>query len=1139
MAPFPDQDLDQRDGQRLSVAVLGPVLVSGRGEGLVEPPGALGKSLIVALALARGFTLSVGGLVDDLWGENPPRNEKAALQTLVSRVRAVSAGDLLVSTPNGYGLNAAPEQIDLTLASAYRDRVRAAHRHGDYPAVERAADDGLALWRGEVAAELGNAELAARFAAVASAVRGELLRLRATALIDGGDPTGATDDLEVLVAGSPYDDELQLLRMRALAASGRHNDAIRAFADFRERVRENLGTDPTPELVEFNAHLLRGEPDITLSPEHVRIGLRVAPNELVGREADVESVCRLLDETRLVTILGAGGLGKTRLAQEVARRAASGAASVIVVELASVRTGDDVPLALASTLGIGEASGTRLRLTDPSMRLDVRSRILAALTERPTLLVIDNCEHIADAAAAWIADVLESTTAVRVLTTSRAPLMIAAEHVYPLDALSSTIDAGGLPPAVVLFMDRARAARPSAALPLDTIARLCERLDGLPLAIELAAARIRSMSVEEIERRLGNRFALLTGGDRTAPERHRTLLAVIDWSWNLLSDSQQRMLRRLSRLPDGFGAEAARIVAAAAAPADAAPANVAPADAAPANGDDAVDDLESLVNQSLVSVNESSRTGSVRYRMLETVREFGEMALVGAGEDTQVTEAMYRWASAFAVESWHTTYGAEQIATFARVNEEQDNLVSILRTAVDERCGDVIVLVFITLAFHWSIRGAHSEVMSFCASVAEAISDYHPDAEHTEAAIGTWGVIAGTSMFASSRQGLRALVRLRRLARDHRFENAQLAMLTRLLLSINDLDTAQHVLAESRASDDPLVAGFAHVMSAQFNENDGLVERAARYALTAYENATRSGDSWLTGMAAQTLAQLYSQRARPVEALQWARKAEPPLRALEAEDDLRQLGWLIALNEISLGNSDVAQPTLERLAAVDAESAGFDFADLRSIGFSGLAEIAAAVGDIDGARRLYARARDVYREIKQRGAPWSLTVASAYLAVSLRAGATNDEVTREEAHRLRTQILVAHRIRPTFSDRPVLGSAVLGIALWLLAPDRTDTTDSGRAAGSELLVLSHALHGREDLPSLNWQRARDDVAAAYPEVDTDALLAQADALSMAERTARAIALLRDSRVRATFAAPGPVRSSHPTSLNFSRRPGDR
>jgi tetratricopeptide (TPR) repeat protein len=343
-------------------------------------------------------------------------------------------------------------------------------------------------------------------------------------------------------------------------------------------------------------------------------------------------------------------------------------------------------------------------------------------------------------------------------------------------------------------------------------------------------------------------------------------------------------------------------------------------------------------------------------------------------------------------------------------------------------------------------------------------------------------------------------------------------MLVRLLLSIRSLEEVQRALAEHRGSDEPLVAGFANVGSAQFSENAGDIEAAARYGLAAYESAKRSGDSWLTGTAAQSLAQFYSQRARPVEALDWADRAVPALRALEAEDDLRQLDWLVALNQVASGRINEARGTLERLAEADPESAGFDFADLRSIGLGGLAEIAASEGKPREARRLFARARDVYQESRRRGAPWSLTVTSGYIVTSVRAGEANDPETIASLRKLRTQIFVGRRIRPQFSDRPVLGSAVLGVAVWLLAPGRTGATEAEHAAGFELLILAHALAGREDLPTLNWAVARAEVELAYPGTDLDTLADAVHTLTMDEREARAFTVLRNSAIRDALTA---------------------
>lgn len=338
---------------------------------------------------------------------------------------------------------------------------------------------------------------------------------------------------------------------------------------------------------------------------------------------------------------------------------------------------------------------------------------------------------------------------------------------YHLDSLSSVDGENGLGPAIALFLERARAARPDAVLPVDTISRLCSRLDGLPLAIELAAARMRSMPVDEIERRLNNRFALLTGGERTAPERHRTLMAVIDWSWNLLGDAERVLLRRVSRFPDGFTAQAAQIVGAS------------------DHGGDVANALDGLVNQSLVSVSEDPATGLMRYRMLETVREFGEMALMDAGEDRRALTAMAAWAHAFADEMMGRLDDTDQVRTFHIIASEQDNLVTVLRSAIDAENPDVVVTVFATLAYYWSMRGGHSDVAAFGPSVLRATRGYTPNDAHRDAAIATYTIVS-VSIMGDTRAGLLALGRLRTLKRCGPSSNARIDAMSNLLLAMVD-----------------------------------------------------------------------------------------------------------------------------------------------------------------------------------------------------------------------------------------------------------------------------------------------------------------------------------------------------------------
>ncbi len=1088
--------------------MLGPVLVEDRAGALTEPAGALGKSLIVALVLARGVA-TVPSLVEDLWDDAPPRQERAALQTLVSRVRTTSADGLLESTPSGYTLAVPPEQTDLGLARRALERAAAALRSGDAVAAETEASAGLALWRGEPGAELGGTPLADALNRTAAALYDDLLLARARARRAGGHPADALSDLQPLLERRPLDETVRREQLRSLADAGRRSDALLAFAEFKEALLDRLGTRPGPELVALNAELLASdEQERPSAPRRVRVGLRSAPNALVGREYDLQAVEDLVATSRLTTILGAGGLGKTRLAQEVGNRALHTPA-VIVVELASVRSGEDVELAFASTLGIREARAARP--TDPGAQLDLRSRILGLLSERETLLIVDNCEHIVDAAAAFVQDILDSTTNVRVLATSRAPLAIGAERVYPLDSLKSTDgEAGRLSdaqygPAVALFVERARAARPGAVLPLEVVARLCDRLDGVPLAIELAAARTRSLSVDEIERRLGNRFVLLTGGERTAPERHRTLLAVIEWSWNLLGTSEQALLRRLSHFPDGFSADAAEAVAGSGAPS-------------------VLDDLDALVAQSLVAVTEDRTTGLLRYRMLETVREFGDRELVAAGEQDDVVAGMDAWAVSFSRDALTTMHGREQVPTFQRVTAEQDNLVAVLRSALDDGRTDTAAVVFAALSYYWSLRSAHSEVLGFGAPMMEALKGWEPTGELREAVAACYTVIGGTFLFVDLRTSARAISRLRRMRRTEPFADPRLDALAALVLHAGRAEEGFALLGEYAASSDPERAAMGNLLTAQMRENAGDLDAALAAGTKAWTNAQAAGDAWSLASSAQSLAQSHSQLAHPDEALEWAQRAYDQMALLQADGDLRQLDWLIAINAISSGDTARGRRLRERYLSVEVDRTGFDYADYYAIGYAGMAEIALAEGDHAEAVRLYGQALAAFQDAPiSRGAalnPWLTMLGAAALVARLRVHAESPEIvdwaeTDAAAAALRMRTLVNARINPPYVDRPVIGSGLVGYAAWMLDP-RTAAErhrDGWVASGLSLFALAGRANARQDVASLHRDALAARIAEAWGRDRLDAALAEVATLAPEDAVTRGLALLSDVRGR--------------------------
>lgn len=594
----------------LEFRLLGPLEAIADGRPLrLGPPQQ--RALLAALVLQAGSVVSVDSLIDAVWGDRPPESAANIVQSYVARLRRLlepqrARGEparLLLTRPPGYVLALQPDQTD---AGRFCRLVEAARRaRPSDPATAAAAlRDALALWRGDVLADL-------RDVAAATAAHVRLTELRRTALYERIDADLAlgrdaelVPELEALVADDPLRERTRGQLMVALYRSGRQADALAAYEAARRMLADELGLDPGPELRALEAAILRQDlPPPARPPDRSVSGTLPAQlTSFVGREDDLAGVSALLRERRLVTLTGAGGSGKTRLAVEVAGGRLTGES--YLVDLVPVTEPRSLSSTVAMALGVREEPGR-----------PVADTLTDYLRSEHVLIVLDNCEHLVEACAAFVGALLRACPAVHILATSRQALGMVGEVIWPVPGLAESA-------AVRLFAERAAAPLRLSAETVPVVERICRRLDGMPLAIELAAARTRMLSVSEIAVRLDDRFGLPGPASRGGPARHRTLSAVIDWSYNLLTEPERELFDRLSVFAGGFGIAAAEAIA--------------------GPGDDVIELLGQLVDKSLL-LRAGGVGGLSRYRLLDTLRQYGRdrLARRGAAQEVWRRHAAY------------------------------------------------------------------------------------------------------------------------------------------------------------------------------------------------------------------------------------------------------------------------------------------------------------------------------------------------------------------------------------------------------------------------------------------------------------------------------------------------------------------
>ncbi|MFI6406742.1 AfsR/SARP family transcriptional regulator [Streptomyces sp. NPDC050548] len=678
-----------------------PELVNGNGA--IALPGAVSRAIVGRLLLAHGAVVRRDTLIEELWEERGAKDPVNALQVQMAKLRsALTAGGedtRLLFGHGGYRIVLRPDdEID---ATAFETAVRAGRGHLAAEEWEKAEGElraALAMWRGRALDGLEGR--------VFEAERTRLEELRLGALEDVataglalGRARELVPELTALVSLAPLRERSRARLMLALHRCGRTAEALEIYETGRLLLRSELGAVPSSELASLHTAMIRQDPALQgpaaasgcpSALSSIRTDVRPAVGEggpirplgpFVGRHKELGALREFVDRERLVTVLGPGGVGKTRLALEVCALLQPSRGNVWWVDLAPADDANALAV-VAAALGLSDAS---VRPDQPPH--DHVHRITSFLTVRQAVLVLDNCEHLLDAVAPLVATLLSRCPALTVLATSRAPLEVPAEVLYPLAPMAEE-------EAADLFGARAAMIDPSFApdeAALRDIRSLCRRLDGLPLAVELAAAHVRLLSVRQIEARLDNRFALLTKGDRTAPARHRTLRAVLDWSYALLDTSEQRLFTELALYVGGCSLDMVESAAA----------------LHGADGAQLLHVLARLVDKSLV-VPFSTPDGT-RLRMLETVREYALARLHEEGRAPDAEERLMAWAAHFVRDGSAGLSSPAQKEWARRLTEESANIraASDLMTARSREAE--ALLLEARLGYFWFIGGREEE----------------------------------------------------------------------------------------------------------------------------------------------------------------------------------------------------------------------------------------------------------------------------------------------------------------------------------------------------------------------------------------------------------------------------------------------
>ncbi|MGW0809780.1 AfsR/SARP family transcriptional regulator [Nonomuraea sp. NPDC002799] len=938
--------------------ILGPTTVLGEDGRPIPLGGPRVRALLTLLALHAGRIVGAEQLVAGMYGARPPEGVANALQSQVSRLRRSLGKDLVEFHPAGYRLVAEPQEVDARRFELLAQAGRRALASGDPGQAATLLREGLDLWRGAPLADAPHAEAAA---AALEELRLSATEERVQADLDLGRHRELVGELRQLATAHPLRERLRAQLMRALYGSGRQAEALSVYDEARKLLDDELGVEPGAELAAAHLAVLRADPalgtpatsrraDPTLgnptaahlaalradpdragpqagSPAANRSkqGLRAQLTSFVGRAEELAQLSSRLSASRLVTLIGPGGSGKTRLAGEAAERAPG---DVCFVPLAPVTESADVPRTVLAALGVRDP----LLQNRDRPAVDPLTRLLTALAGRRLLLVLDNCEHLVAAVAELADSLLAACPELRVLVTGREALGITGESIMPVSPLRVPPPEADNPldfPAVRLFADRAAAVRQGFAMDAGNLAQvvhICRALDGLPLAIELAAARLRTLTLADIAARLDDRFKLLARGSRTALPRHQTLHAVVAWSWDLLDEDEQRMARALTVFAGGARPEAAERVCGL-------PEEV----------------LFSLTEKSLVEADGG------RYRMLETIRAFCAERLAESGEVAAIRDAHAGYYLDLAVEADPRLLTGEQLAWLARLDEESDDLNAAVRWTVESGRLEMGMRLLAHSACYWWMRGHRASCAVLATELLAALGPTRFDGRDEEyvmcVLVAAWTGTVDAEVHARLGE-VRELV-------PYAYVPTRVEFLMMLLSSFTgppgDFEemyttflTGVHVLPPWQRALSSFGAAFVLQTMGRIDEARAEFE----YSLAAFKGI---GERWGAVLVLSGLASMHQQEGDHTRAYALADEALTLARDLGAKTEIAE--GLCRRADALHGLDDLAGARADYVLAAELSRRNGSM-EVLAWAHCGLGEVALSYGDLEEARALLTKAHD-------------------------------------------------------------------------------------------------------------------------------------------------------------------------------------